>query len=249
MVSEKLIRRRSFIAFTSFIGINLAAFGAWKLLRNSPQEEKLITGGVQKPLRKALNKAELAARKVFSNNHLTRTYPKSRAAQRVRENGKLGLKTELKTEDWNLVVTKSSGDIVKISLAEIQALPKTELIYDFKCVEGWDQIQHWAGLKFSDFVNHFGLQAEANLPYVGLETPDKAYYVGLDIESAMHPQTILAYEMNDQPLTQIHGAPLRLIMPVKYGIKNLKRIGTLKFSDERPRDYWAENGYDYYSGL
>lgn len=87
------------------------------------------------------------------------------------------------------------------------------------------------------------------MQYVGLKTPNSKYYVGLDMESAMHPQTILAYEMNDQPLTLDHGAPLRLIIPVKYGIKNLKRIGTISFSDKRPGDYWARRGYDYYSGL
>ena len=116
-------------------------------------------------------------------------------------------------------------------------------------MEGWDQIQHWAGVKFSDLITHFGLQDQAKMSYVGMETPDGGYYVGLDIESALHPQTILAYEMNDQPVTPVHGAPLRLIVPVKYGIKNLKRIGTISFSNTRPRDYWAEQGYDYYSGL
>ena len=65
----------------------------------------------------------------------------------------------------------------------------------------------------------------------------------------MHPQTLLAYEMNGQPLTNDHGAPLGLIIPVKYGIKNLKRIGNSTFSDSRPKDYWAENGYDYDSGF
>jgi DMSO/TMAO reductase YedYZ molybdopterin-dependent catalytic subunit len=87
------------------------------------------------------------------------------------------------------------------------------------------------------------------LQYVGMVTPDKAYYVGLDMPSAMHPQTLLAYEMNGKPLPVKHGQPLRLIIPVKYGIKNLKRIGTISFSDERLPDYWAEQGYDYYSGL
>jgi DMSO/TMAO reductase YedYZ molybdopterin-dependent catalytic subunit len=80
-------------------------------------------------------------------------------------------------------------------------------------------------------------------------TPDEKYYVGLDMPSAVHPQTILAYEMNGKPVPVNHGAPLRLIIPVKYGIKNLKRIGSIAFSDTRPPDYWAENGYDYYSGL
>lgn len=55
--------------------------------------------------------------------------------------------------------------------------------------------------------------------------------------------------MNDQPITAEHGAPVRLLIPVKYGVKNLKRIGTIRFADERPRDYWAEEGYDYHLGL
>jgi DMSO/TMAO reductase YedYZ molybdopterin-dependent catalytic subunit len=54
--------------------------------------------------------------------------------------------------------------------------------------------------------------------------------------------------MNGKPLTAEHGAPLRLAIPVKYGIKNIKNIGKIKFTDERPRDYWAERGYDWYAG-
>ncbi len=84
--------------------------------------------------------------------------------------------------------------------------------------------------------------------YVSLETEDGGYYVGLDMESALHPQTLLCYEMNGKPLTAPHGAPLRLAIPVKYGIKNIKRIGTIRFTDRRPPDYWAERGYDWYAG-
>ena len=69
-----------------------------------------------------------------------------------------------------------------------------------------------------------------------------------DMASALHPQTLLCYEMNGRPLTPAHGAPLRLVIPIKYGIKNLKQIGTIQFTDERPADYWAERGYDWYAG-
>ena len=82
-----------------------------------------------------------------------------------------------------------------------------------------------------------------------METPNGKYYVGLETESALHPQTLLAYEMNGMPIRPEHGAPLRLIIPVKYGIKNLKLIGKISFAEKRPRDYWAERGYDYNSGL
>jgi DMSO/TMAO reductase YedYZ molybdopterin-dependent catalytic subunit len=87
------------------------------------------------------------------------------------------------------------------------------------------------------------------MEFVGMETHDKNYYVGIDMPSAMHPQTLLAYEVNDKPLPLRNGAPLRLIIPVKYGIKNLKQISAISFSNTRPKDYWAEQGYDYYSGL
>ena len=84
---------------------------------------------------------------------------------------------------------------------------------------------------------------------MGLLTPDEEYYVGIDMPSALHPQTILCYEHNGKPLSPEHGHPLRLIIPVKYGIKSLKRIGTMFFDNDKPDDYWAERGYDYYSGL
>ena len=66
--------------------------------------------------------------------------------------------------------------------------------------------------------------------------------------SALHPQTLLCYELNGEPLTAQHGAPLRLVTPLKYGIKQIKRIGTLTFTDERPADFWAQRGYDWHAG-
>jgi DMSO/TMAO reductase YedYZ molybdopterin-dependent catalytic subunit len=64
----------------------------------------------------------------------------------------------------------------------------------------------------------------------------------------MHAQTLLAYEMQGEPLALQHGAPLRLVTPLKYGVKHIKRIGTVQFTDTRPGDYWAERGYDWYIG-
>ena len=69
------------------------------------------------------------------------------------------------------------------------------------------------------------------------------------MESMLHPQTLLCYERNGSPLSQEHGAPLRLYLAVKYGYKSLKRVGLIRFQDERPTDYWGERGYDWYAGL
>jgi DMSO/TMAO reductase YedYZ molybdopterin-dependent catalytic subunit len=251
LVAQKKINRRNFIAFTGFIGFNALVYGAWRWLYKSPLEKPGITAEANKTLRKALNQDEIIFKNTFSNHHLVKTYPKSMAATQVRVNSDIGMEEgdDFDPKAWSLVVNRKNGTKLMVTLNELMALPKTEIVYDFKCVEGWDQISYWGGVKFSDFIAHYKLEEEARLQYVGLETPDKAYYVGIEMPGALHPQTLLAYEVNNKLLPPEHGQPLRLIIPVKYGIKNLKRIGTISFSDQRPRDYWAEQGYDYYSGL
>ena len=133
-----------------------------------------------------------------------------------------------------------------LSLDDIKSLPRIEMTTELKCIEGWSQIVNWTGARFSDFAAKFA--PPENTKYVSLVTPDRGYYVGWDMPSIMHPQTLLAYEMNGAPLEPIHGAPLRLVTTTKYGIKQIKRIGRIEFTNERPADYWAEQGYDWYSG-
>jgi len=249
-VTQKQLNRRNFIAFTGFIGLSVVGFLSWRWLYKSPLENAGITGEARRPLRKALEKNELIFRNSFSNKHLVKTYPVQMAAKEVRVNSLIGLEDDsFDPTKWKLVVNKINGSPLNITLQELMQLPKTEIVFDFKCVEGWDQISHWAGVSFSDFINHYNLQEEAKMQYVGLATPDEAYYVGIEMPGALHPQTLLAYEVNNKLLPPEHGQPLRLIIPVKYGIKNLKRIGSISFSNQRPKDYWAEQGYDYYSGL
>jgi hypothetical protein len=146
-----------------------------------------------------------------------------------------------------------------LTLNDIKNLPRVEMTTELKCIEGWSTIVNWSGARFSDFIaqflpaTHNGSQPDINrpqdfLPYVSLVTPDGGYYVGMDMPSILHPQTLLVYEMNGESLSLQHGAPLRLVTPTKYGIKQIKRIGRISFTDERPADFWAERGYDWYSG-
>jgi hypothetical protein len=138
-----------------------------------------------------------------------------------------------------------------LTLNDIRALPRVEMTTELKCIEGWSTIVHWAGARVSDFVAQYSPAAEPGdlPPYVSLVTPDRGYYVGWDTPSILHPQTLLCYEMNGEPLPLAHGGPLRLVTTAKYGIKQIKRIGRMAFTDQRPADYWAERGYDWYSGL
>jgi hypothetical protein len=148
-----------------------------------------------------------------------------------------------------------------LTMADVRKLPHIEMVTEFKCIEGWSEIVYWGGVRLRDFLEAFPPHIETagqlfpsefvnGLPeYIGLATPDGQYYVGIEREVALHPQTLLAYEMNGQPLTPDHGAPLRLVTPLKYGIKQIKQIGRITYTNTKPRDYWHEQGYDYYAGL
>ncbi|MEO7311579.1 MAG: molybdopterin-dependent oxidoreductase [Chitinophagaceae bacterium] len=237
------IRNKSIVSFLVFgLGITAAVLG-WNWLHNQPKVD-----GAFAPLRSGLELNEKIFKPLVSQGHLVKTYPVSAADKKVRFNGADGLKSPLDS-NWKLQVIKAPGDTLLITLDDIKKLPKTDIVFDFKCVEGWSQITHWGGVKMKDFMDHYGLYEQGKMSWVGLNTPDKKYYVGLDMPSAVHPQTLLCYEMNGLPLPLNQGYPLRLIIPVKYGIKHLKRIGTIFFSNQRPPDFWAEKGYDYFAGL
>ena len=133
----------------------------------------------------------------------------------------------------------------------VPRLPRHELVTQFKCIEGWSQIVHWAGVRMADFLELYPpALIHGQVPrYVYMETPDGDYYVGYDMHICRHPQTLLVTEMMGAPLTQNHGAPLRVHMPTKYGYKQIKRIGLIAYTNEKPDDYWTELGYDWYAGL
>jgi DMSO/TMAO reductase YedYZ molybdopterin-dependent catalytic subunit len=138
-----------------------------------------------------------------------------------------------------------------LTMDDLKQLPKVELVTEFKCIEGWSQIVHWGGVRLRDLIEAYPpAKVNGREPrYVYMETPNGNYYGGYDMAAARHPQSLLVMEMGGQPLPQEHGAPLRLHMPIKYGYKQVKRIGLIAYMDERPDDYWTKLGYDWYAGL
>ena len=231
--------RRSFL--TGVAGI-AAGYGGWRYIQGDEAVDRIP--GV---LRSGHERNASIWRTLYDGDRLAKTFDPNRADE-LRINGRKGLDNEIDLSQWTMDIVGRSGAVVgNHEIADIHALPFTEMTVEHKCVEGWSTIVTWGGTAFANLAAMYADDAEA--PIVDLSTPDSKYYVSLDRDSMMHPQTLLAWELNGEPLTQLHGAPLRLVTPLKYGIKQLKRIGTISFADERGPDYWNERGYDWYSGL
>jgi len=123
------------------------------------------------------------------------------------------------------------------------------------CVEGWSHVAAWGGLRFADLIAAFppspgarwaALRSEVSLDGRGQREP---YYVSIDLETARHPQTLLATHHAGAPLTLAHGAPLRLLAPMKLGLKNIKALTNIAYTAAEPADYWNERGYSKYDGI
>jgi DMSO/TMAO reductase YedYZ molybdopterin-dependent catalytic subunit len=219
------------------------AIGGYEWITKAGREDD-----VPWPQRRVLAFNRKLAEGYVSDSHLMPTYSVDQVRY-LKPNGDIGVDQPLDLGAWRLQISSEDTPLLNLSLDDIKALPKTEMITRFCCIEGWSTVAYWGGARFSDFTKKY-FPAGHELPrYVYMATPGEDYYVGLDMKSAMHPQTLLAYEQNGKPLEDVHGAPLRLAIPVKYGIKNIKRIGLIKYTSTKPGDYWAEEGYDWFAGL
>jgi DMSO/TMAO reductase YedYZ molybdopterin-dependent catalytic subunit len=242
--AKRELRRRTRRDF--LIG-GVAAVGAisgYEWVRSRKRDD-----GLQWPQRRVLDFNGRLSEGYVSNSHLMPTYSRNRVGW-LKPNGNIGMDGDVDPDKWAVKVTNDEGGSdVTLSLKDIVALPKVEMITRFCCIEGWSTITYWGGARFSDFTNKYFRPDRKLTNFVYIATPGEDYYVGLDMKSAMHPQTLLAYEQNGNPLAAEHGAPLRLVIPVKYGIKNIKRVSLIQYTNDRPADYWAEEGYDWFAGL
>jgi DMSO/TMAO reductase YedYZ molybdopterin-dependent catalytic subunit len=148
---------------------------------------------------------------------------------------------------WALDVSGLVRKPVRLSLDKIQALPRVTYTVKHHCVEGWTAIGTWTGVPVSLIIDMVQPKPEAK--YLRFDSFDSHYYNGWDLTSAMHPQTILAYGFNEQPLKMNHGAPLRLYSPVKLGYKLTKYLTAMTFTRERPGGYWEDQGYPWLGGV
>ncbi len=243
-ISEAEFRARSRRSFL-FGGVAAAAgFMSWRWVQT--QQE---VNNIPKVLRDGHEFNEDIWRKLFREGHNAPTYSASESSV-LRVNGRHGIRSAINLDAWELRVEGPDGSLWGThTLSDLQDLPRHEMIIEHKCIEGWSQITTWAGARFSDFAALYDIDSNTDLGFVSLVTPDGDYFVGLEMDSMLHEQTLLAYDMHGGPLDEEHGAPLRLATPLKYGIKQIKRIGTIRFTNEQPEDFWEQRGYSWYAHL
>lgn len=153
---------------------------------------------------------------------------------------------DMDVPNWRLIVDGLVSKPGEYSLEQVTALQKYSKNLRHVCVEGWSMVPQWSGVLMKDFLEMVG--ADPNAKYVSAECGDD-YYTSWDMASILHPQTLLAYEAYGKPLELEHGAPLRVVMPVKLGYKSAKWITRLTVTNEKTGGYWEDRGYDWFGGI
>jgi hypothetical protein len=262
--------RRDFLLYSA--GVVASAAFAWWLLPERTRARLMPHGhdrldtlaarvGLSRERRDALMDRSLAfdddiAEALYSKDRRVRTYLRSEARP-LRNNYDGQTPGPEYLPAWALQLTGlGSGRVERLRLDAITArFPIHDQVTRLVCVEGWSGVAWWGGIRFADLLTAYppapgarwvAIRSAVNLDGSGRPDP---YYVSIDLETARHPQTLLATRHEGQPLTLAHGAPLRLVAPMKLGLKNIKAITDIAYTRDEPADYWNERGYSRYDGL
>jgi len=253
------LTRRDVLLFGA--GALAALAGAGFLLPQNTLSRLGIRGKMKSPgkewfLNQALRIDDDVAEALYSGNRMVPTYNKSQITD-LKNNYNGATPDPGYISGWKLTLDGlASGLTISLDIRNLMTrFSIHEQITRLVCVEGWSAITWWAGLRFDDLLRTYPPMSQArwarvessvNLDASGNPDP---YFMSFDLATACHPQTLLATHFNGQPLTVDHGAPLRLLVPVKLGLKNVKAITKITYSAEEPKDYWGERGYSRYDGI
>ena len=184
---------------------------------------------------------------LFDPNKLAPEYPESAITRPFPFNAYYG-EDEVREVDANSYRLELSGlirDTKPWTLPDLYALPQASQITRHICVEGWSAIGKWGGVRFSTFLERIG--ADLGAKYVGFRCTDD-YYSSIDMATALHPQTLLAFKYADEILPPKYGFPMKLRVPTKLGFKNPKHIRAIFVTNTYPGGYWEDQGYNWFSG-
>lgn len=247
-------------------GLAAAAGGAML----SACDKLTMNAGVQKTLAGAEGLTRRAQRLVTNRTALATEFPESAISPDFRANGSTAPgDPEYLTlvnsgfADWRLVIDGLVERPLSLSLADLRAQPARTQITRHDCVEGWSAIGKWSGARLGPLLDKAGLKDAARyIVFHCADTLDPSvpeglarYYESIDLIDAYHPQSILAYEMNGEPLAVKHGAPARLRVERQLGYKHAKYVMRIEAVADYAHlgggkgGFWEDRGYEWYAGI
>ena len=201
-------------------------------------------------LRRGLALSDTAATALFRSSQLAPTFDRREVTplERFPLNSYLTHDPDVDLDEWHLEVSGLVASPRLLHAGGFQQLPQVVQNTRHICVEGWDAIGNFGGVRSPTFLELVG--ADRSAAFIEVSCADD-YYESVDMASARHPQSLLCHEMYGRPLSREHGAPLRLVMPTKLGYKQAKYVTELKVTNVLParRGYWEDQGYSWHGGL
>ncbi len=236
MQRDRLLLRRRFLQLSGFSSLSLLLSGCGIRLFEE------VVGQAFEPLNQRLEELLLNPQQPVPEFSISAIEPEALIINSYKFTPKID------TVKFRLLVEGDVNNPLSLSMADIQEMPHTSMIIRHVCVEGWAAIVQWGGLQLRDIVAL--AKPKSNIRYVYFESAD-GYYESWDIASALHPQTLMAYEKNGQPLPVDNGAPLRLASPIKLGYKQSKWVTRILLVEKLLpiKGYWEDQGYEWFAGL
>jgi len=187
---------------------------------------------------------------IFSSTTLAPEYPESAITRPFPFNAYYGIDDSppLNGDEWTLEVSGLVDNKKSWTIEELYKLPQQKQITRHVCVEGWSAIGSWTGTPLRHFLQLIG--ADTRAKYVWFQCADyDGYNSPLDMETALHPQTIMAFKFDDKILPRAYGYPMKIRVPTKLGFKNPKYVISMEVTNEYKGGYWEDQGYNSFSGL
>jgi DMSO/TMAO reductase YedYZ molybdopterin-dependent catalytic subunit len=184
---------------------------------------------------------------LFSQHRLAPTYPESAVVRDFRYNAYFPADQapKLVASDYRLQFSGLIENKRPWTLDQLYTLPQESQITRHICVEGWSMIGKWSGAPLGAFLQRIG--ADLTAKYVGFECAD-GYYGSIDMPTALHPQTIMAFKFADEIIPAKYGFPFKVRIPTKLGFKNPKWVTTMYVTNRMPGGFWEDRGYNWFSG-
>ncbi|MDZ4878540.1 MAG: putative protein-methionine-sulfoxide reductase subunit YedZ1 [Chroococcidiopsis cubana SAG 39.79] len=235
-IPRQRLLRRHFLKLSGLSSVSLLLGGC-----GTPLFEDIV-GKVSEPLNQKVETL------IFNPEKLAPEFPVSEIEPEALIVNSFNFTPKIDPTKFRLVVDGAVNKFLSLSMIEIQQMPLASMVIRHVCVEGWAAIVQWGGVRLRDIINLAQPKPEAK--YVYFKSAD-GYYESWDLASCLHPQTLMAYQKNGQPLPIDNGAPLRLASPIKLGYKQSKWVTNIILSDRLlpVKGYWEDQGYEWYAGL